>query len=522
MLRLNFASPVAGISSPKKPGGRPKVAARPRMRIVGQGIDTAVLTFLAPVPGPVIAALEPLKREAQERRDHGDNSPVTYDLGGRPWRVAAGSSAPWSFALERDKEMTLSVAGRPLLSDGTPTVRAEIRSDYLWAKGYREAIADAQALARALLFDPDDILERVARLDLCVDFQGWRPRLHSDQVRRFRTHAQDSFQSWGMPGRVHQVDWGYGSPIAARVYNKSKEIVKSKKTWFFAVWARFADAYDGRDARGTAWVGYDPSEPVWRAEVQLRGEGLEELGVRVDWTNNVEPNLDRIWRYMFGDPRWEPDEESEEERLLRRLLNRIRRHRKKLGEATGLDVTWAAELKERIAANTGGVVPGAWLSLRAPSSDPNTRRHPIDARWRVLQAVTWVDPSNARATREDQLGAHLDNLRAQAAGVLSSIAALRGITPPLLAADPRENLATLELALGEFISLQATHDKTERRPFAMRVGEKAALRPRLADVGDHASRAERWRKTSRLMKASRSADEERLEMRVRLEDVPHV
>lgn len=518
MLRLNLATPVASLSPSTQPGGRPRIAARPRMRIVGQGVDTAVLTFLAPVPGELIAALEPLKREAIDRRDHGSNAPVVFMLGGRPWRVAPGSSAPWSFALERDKEMTLSVAGRPLLSDGTPTVRAELRSDYLWAAGYREAIADAQALARALLGDPDDCLERVARLDLCVDFQGWRPRLHSDQVRRFRTHAQDSFQSWGMPGRVHQVDWGYGSAIATRLYNKTKEIVRSKKTWMFAVWARSADGFDPSDRRGTAWHGYDPTEPVYRAEVQLRGEGLEELGLRVDWTNHVEPNLDRLWRYMLGDPRWEPHEELPEERLLRRLQGRIRRHRKKYGEATGLDLAWAAELRERIGALARGVVPGAWLTLRAPCSDTNTRRHPIDARWRVLQAVTWVDPTNARATREEQLGAHLDNLRAQAAGVLSSIAALRGIAPPLLSADPRESLAVLEEAIGEFVRLQVTHDKTERRPFTVRVGEKAALRPRLADLGDHQQRADRFRKTQRLMSASRTADEERLEMRVRLED----
>lgn len=425
------------------------------------GIDTLVLTYLAPVPEALIARLEPLKLAATAKRDTNDATPTLFTVGDAPFEVQASGTAPWKFRLELRDRVTLHIAGRSMLTEGTPTIKAELHAVFLWADGWEAAVARVQMWCFDLLAEPESWLERVSRIDLCADFQGWHPSGTDREVLRFRTDARRSFDRRGMPGRVQTMSWGLGGPLGVRLYNKSAEILVSKKLWFRALWARHR--------------AYECGAPVYRLECQLRGEALDEMGLRADWNQNVRPNLDRIWRYMFGRPDWRPELESPEQAALRSLQSKARRRRLKGATLDPHELVAMEELTERCAMQRYDADAGGWLTLRAPSNDSNTRRHPIADPWRDLQRVDFGDRDARRAVREEQREADAENLRAQIAGLLSSLAIVERIPIPPPGAT-EENEIAMARATQQFVIRQRIHDAKEERTFAERSREKQRKR----------------------------------------------
>jgi hypothetical protein len=69
--------------------------------------------------------------------------------------------------------------------------------------------------------------------------------------------------------------------LLARVYNKTLEVKKSHKVWFFDLWKEHL---------------WDESKPVWRVEFQIRRKCLKEFGV-----NSIEDFIlkeNNIWSYL--------------------------------------------------------------------------------------------------------------------------------------------------------------------------------------------------------------------------------
>ncbi|HFK1531038.1 TPA: hypothetical protein ACGXM6_004853 [Bacillus cereus] len=99
---------------------------------------------------------------------------------------------------------------------------------------------------------------------------------------------------------------GRGDPLLARIYNKTLEVKKSQKLWFYDLW------------REHLW---DDIKSVWRVEFQIRRKCLKEFGVSsiedfilkenniwsyltIEWLTLKIPLLDKNKTRWPLDPRW--------------------------------------------------------------------------------------------------------------------------------------------------------------------------------------------------------------------------
>ena len=141
---------------------------------------------------------------------------------------------------------------------------------YVKISAHRLAAGSVQSIEeelRALLQELGSIEEsvRVSRIDLFVDFvsdvdmEGWTRSAWVTRARSINAYAvDDQFSGWAI---------GLGGPMAARLYDKTLEILKSHKDWLKPLWV----------ARG-----WDGESRVLRLEFEikrdvLKGFGLESL-----------------------------------------------------------------------------------------------------------------------------------------------------------------------------------------------------------------------------------------------------
>lgn len=142
----------------------------------------------------------------------------------------------------------------------------------------------------------------VSRADVAVDFQGWVPTVAQIDNVVCSAAFRPIYPSIGKP---ETYQFGKGA-VVARLYDKTAEIDASDKRWLKEVW----------EINGP----YDPSQSVWRFEVQLRRQALKELGVNsseglfasvsafldygLTWANLRVPGPDTTKTRWAEDPRW--------------------------------------------------------------------------------------------------------------------------------------------------------------------------------------------------------------------------
>lgn len=331
----------------------------PRVRVVAQGVDTLHLFTVKPIDPAWAERLRLARLEAEQLGEPeltvGSLTLTMRDRGAGGARYLLESDL-WAFKVS------------PSPKPGHPTVQLEVRALALWANGWRRA-ADMALDAAAELCGcgaagVDALQAQVTRADLCVDFQGWAPR--ADELELFTTRATrrgaHAGASWewlqGEDGRAatrrkrgavlelaarlrastsiveqHQLmlelgdaagddgwaasTWRHGRTltgfsfgkgrIAARLYDKRREIGVSAKHWMRSVWRR-AGAFDAHSGELAAYL---EDAEVWRLEFQLRREAVTSLEELVppepgsDWESlslgswaHFVGRLDSLWRYL--------------------------------------------------------------------------------------------------------------------------------------------------------------------------------------------------------------------------------
>lgn len=331
----------------------------PRVRVVAQGVDTLHLFTLRPLDPAWAERLRLARLEAEELGEH------ELEIGSLTLTMRDRGAGGARYLLESDLwAFKVSPAPKP----GHPTIQLEVRALALWANGWRRAANMALDAAAELCgcgaAGIDALEAQVTRADLCVDFQGWAPRpdeleLFTTRATRRGAHAGASWE-WlqGEDGRAatrrkrgavlelagrlkastsiveqHQLmlelgdaagedswaasTWRHGRTltgfsfgkgrIAARLYDKRREIGVSGKHWMRTVWRRCA-AFDGRSGELAAYL---EDAEVWRLEFQLRREAVTSLEELVppepgsDWESlslgswvHFVGRLDSLWRYL--------------------------------------------------------------------------------------------------------------------------------------------------------------------------------------------------------------------------------
>ncbi len=118
----------------------------------------------------------------------------------------------------------------------------------------------------------------ISRVDVCTDFTT---DIDLDSLPRSAWVSRcDKFNAYFERKQLTGFVFGEGGPISCRLYNKTVEIKKSKKTFLEPIWQK---------------AGWDGTSDVWRLEFQYRRDVLRELLILK--ANNLVDILSPLWIY---------------------------------------------------------------------------------------------------------------------------------------------------------------------------------------------------------------------------------
>jgi len=244
-------------------------------KILRTGVDSLYCSWPGSVFPEIEQHLETLKQFAQFAPPDRQQAPQ-MTLRDHLFDVAPSGRGRFPYLL-RDNwyEIQLSRASAKSLPFALVKFSSELLSNSGVMKPYRKI--------QVLL---DDLGEsepcKVSRLDICADFHTEfdfsSPPVEAwiSQSKRMDSHWVDEFTGFS---------FGLGGSISARLYDKTREIQKSGKTFLYPLWSE------------GGWLG---ELPVWRLEFQFRREVLAEFGVQS--VEDVEAKLDALWAY--GTEKW--------------------------------------------------------------------------------------------------------------------------------------------------------------------------------------------------------------------------
>jgi hypothetical protein len=259
------------------------------------GVDSLYLHAKPPIRPDVEAFLVAGKAAAVHAKKKRSPLP-SVEVAGIQFEIQPRGSTTAPFLL---RSVHMDVTVNPAPPSGIPTVVIELSSQFLWQLGAPRAHEAATAVGAELvvrqplleagvgLREPQQLLG-VTRCDLCLDFQGWTP---PDKPTAYTTRAK-KFRPFYEHARFTGVSVGSGD-LMARFYEKTEEIRVSRKEWYYPIWRR-SEAFD-------------PSQPVWRLEFQLRRVALRSFRLgsrerRISTFADLLPETGAIWRHLTS--RW--------------------------------------------------------------------------------------------------------------------------------------------------------------------------------------------------------------------------
>jgi hypothetical protein len=221
------------------------------LRVLRMGVDTLEASFAGEIGEGVLRALHDAKLRAQETEE-----PQYAPLGGLDFRVSAQGAKPFKYKLVGDEAIIRA-------TDSEKLPGASARLSALGLALY-EPLSLYELIAEIVV----DVLgpagvQKISRVDVAIDFQGFDVAAEwlSGSVKFVCPASyRPIFPSTERP---ETFMFGRGV-VVVRIYNKSRELAVSGKEWMRELWAGHPD--------------YDPSQDVWRFEVQLRRKALLELG----------------------------------------------------------------------------------------------------------------------------------------------------------------------------------------------------------------------------------------------------
>jgi hypothetical protein len=250
-------------------------------------VDTLEASFVGELDEQVVEALEEKKGQAQA-----DDLPVAWRAGRWLFYVQSHGAKPWRFqAKHEDMWLNLCTHSR------AGQMFAKLSALGLAAHGHRALYAEVAEIAEGFGLTPGGI----ARIDIAIDFQGWAPTVAEMGNVVCRARNRPIHPNLEDP----ETFYFRTKPLVVRIYNKTKELKEHHKEWMREVWKDLA--------------GYDPSEDVWRFEVQVRRPVLKQLGstdaeavftnlgpilgFALDWCNLRVPTGENKSRWP-EDPKW--------------------------------------------------------------------------------------------------------------------------------------------------------------------------------------------------------------------------
>jgi len=235
------------------------------------GIDSLYLSYQGQLFPHVNEQLKALKAIAQSERFE-EQATAQFVIDKHIFEVKDKGSSFFNYILEDNAfRIQLSRPGKAV-----PMAYVKISSEYLTHK----TPADAEKALHAVLSQLGTLESsaNVSRVDMFVDFvsdqdmEAWNREAWVTHASSVNAYAIDNrFTGWAI---------GLGGVMAARLYNKLYEILKSNKAYLLPLW----------EAAG--WI---PGEPIWRLEFEFKRQMLTQKDLSK--LRDVLANLNGLWSY---------------------------------------------------------------------------------------------------------------------------------------------------------------------------------------------------------------------------------
>lgn len=238
------------------------------------GVDSLYLSYPGELSSEMDKELRKLKEIAQSPEPY-QRINAQLSLDGHIFEVKDKGAPLFPYILE-DNAFRIQVSRS---AGKVPLAYVKLSSEYL--SHVLPNVAE-EALRRVILRLgelPEEA--NVSRIDLFVDFvssvdmESWDRHAWVTRAKRIDAHADGDFSGWSI---------GLGGIISGRLYNKTLEIEKSKKTYLFDLWRA---------------AGWDGESAVWRLEFELKREVLTQHGLSK--LGEVLGNLNGLWSYCTTD-----------------------------------------------------------------------------------------------------------------------------------------------------------------------------------------------------------------------------
>jgi hypothetical protein len=241
-------------------------------QILRSGIDTLILSYRGELKPELEVCLSELKRLAQHQ-DEKERAYAQISLAGQLFTVKAQGFGIFPYVLA-NHWYRLSL-GR-VQKSSVPAVYAQVYSEVLTYEGCQTALKTLSLVIDELaLVEP----ETVSRVDVCADFTTAFD-LSTFDTRSWVSRAKLKSQ-YEVGGEFSGWAFGMGGDVAARLYNKSLELVSSGK-------AHLLELYRA--------CGWDEVSRIWRLEFEVKRNALGSLGIRQ--FADLESNLPELWSYL--------------------------------------------------------------------------------------------------------------------------------------------------------------------------------------------------------------------------------
>lgn len=240
-------------------------------RLLRLAVDSLYLSYPGDLHHGVLTRLLALKALAQSA-DPIEQSKAQFVAGSHIFEVKDKGAGMFPFVLDDNAyRFQFSRPGKKL-----PMAYVKVSAEYLAHKGPR-AVEEELGF---LLLHFGEITGRnmVSRIDLAADFSSpcimdsWHRSAWVTRAVEIHSYAKDQeFTGWTI---------GMGGVIGARLYDKTKEIKHSGKSWAESLWVP---------------AGWLPGQQVWRLEFEFKRDYLKER--QLSSLESVLVNLNGLWSY---------------------------------------------------------------------------------------------------------------------------------------------------------------------------------------------------------------------------------
>ena len=216
------------------------------------GLDSLYLSFPGAIDPELAICLQECKLKAQDSNEH-VIAMAGIGIGDHQFLVLPRGRGRFAFVLE-DNWFSIQLANAS--AGQLPLALVQVRSEYLTAVGPEEAIRVISELVAGM--GRVDRPPRISRIDLYADFGTAFPLADfpgSHWVKRSKKRSIHEECD-----EVTGISFGSGNEVSARLYDKTRELLKSGKDYLKPLWA--SEGWDG--------------DQVWRMEFQIRREGLPD------------------------------------------------------------------------------------------------------------------------------------------------------------------------------------------------------------------------------------------------------